>query len=168
MIKKEVFIYLKFKNKKLDKTTIEKTINRINFRIKVYEVNEPVRHYDYIKNTAFIFIIFDFLSRESFEDIVEIWKVYLIDTVGYSNKLFLLGNYFKEGEKLTEKNEIDELLKEIEEEKGVKIEYFDIGAYQDQKLVELFDDKIYKMYLEMTKNSKSSKSNHDSGSCSAF
>jgi hypothetical protein len=79
----------------------------------------------------------------------------------------LLGNYFKEGEKLTEKNEIDELLKEIEEEKGVNIDYFDVGSYSDQKLVELFDDKIYNIYLEK-KNAKSCKGNNDGGSCYIF
>lgn len=92
----------------------------------------------------------------------------MIDTVNYSNKLFLLGNYFKEGEHLTEKNEIDELLKEIEDEKGVSIEYFQIGSYPDQKFVELFDDKIFNIYLEKRKNAKSSKGNNDAGSCSVF
>ena len=40
-------------------------------------------------------------------------KYYLMENVNYTNKLFLLGNYFKEGKHLTEKNEIDELLNEI-------------------------------------------------------
>ena len=80
----------------------------------------------------------------------------------------LLGNYFKEGEKLTEKNEIDELLKEIEDEKGVNIEYFEVGSYPDQKLVELFDDKISKIYLEKKKQAKCCKGNNDGGSCSVF
>ncbi len=99
---------------------------------------------------------------------METWKIYLIDTVNYSNKLFLLGNYFKEGEHLTEKNEIDELLKEIEDEKGVSIEYFQIGSFPDQKFVELFDDKIFNIYLEKKKNAKSCKGNNDAGSCTVF
>ncbi len=69
---------------------------------------------------------------------------------------------------MTEKNEIDDLLKEIEDEKGVKIEYFPVGSYPDQKLVEVFDDKIFNTYLEKKKINKSSCKGSDGGSCSAF
>lgn len=150
----------------LDRTIIEKTINKINFKLKIYEVNDRLKKYDEIKNTDFIFIVFDFLNRGSFEAIVEIWKEYLIDTVNYSNKLYLLGNFFKEGKFLTEINEIDELLNEIKEEKGVKIDYFEIGNNNDEKLEKLIDDVIFKNYVQK-KNSKSDKDN-EAGSCAVF
>jgi len=146
---------------------LEKTINKINFKIKTYEVNDRIKHYEYIKNTDFIFILFDFLNRDTFEAIVEIWKEYIIDTVNYSNKLYLLGNFFKEGKHLTEQNEIDDLLNEIKEEKGVKIDYFDIGNNCDEKIEKLIDDIISKTFVEKKKNSKSGKGDQ-SGSCLTF
>ena len=87
-------------------------------------MNEPIKHYDYIKNTEFIFLIFDILNRSSYEDIVEIWKDYLMDKVNYTNKLFLLGNYYKEDEHMTEKKEIEELIESIKQEKNFTIYYF--------------------------------------------
>lgn len=151
----------------LDRTTLEKTINKINFKIKTYEVNDRIKHYEYIKNTDFIFIVFDFLNRDSFEAVVETWKEYLIDTVNYSNKLYLLGNFFKEGKHLTEINEIDDLLNEIKEEKGVKIDYFEIGNNNDEKIEKLIDDIIFKTFVEKKKNSKSGKCS-EAGSCFIF
>ena len=130
-------------------------------------MNEPIKHYDYIKNTEFIFLIFDILNRSSYEDIVEIWKDYLMDKVNYTNKLFLLGNYYKEDEHMTEKKEIEELIESIKQEKNFTIDYFEIGNLSDEKLMEFLDDKILKANNEKKKTKQNHKDDN-SGSCMIF
>jgi len=82
--------------------------------------------------------------------------------------LFLLGNYFKEGKKKTEQREIDDLLKEIKDEKGVQIDYFEIGKYTDSEIVDLIDKKIINSYLEKKTSSKSSRGCNEAHSCCVF
>lgn len=131
-------------------------------------MSEPAKYYDYIKNTDFIFLIFDFAERKTFESIIDVWKGYLIDKVEYANKLYLLGNQFKNEEFLTTRiEEVQDLIKEINQEKGVNIEFFDIGNMSNDKLIEFIDDKILIVYEEK-KKSKPNKSDPSSGSCFIF
>lgn len=108
-------------------------------------------------------INFDLLNRESYEDIDNRWKNYLIDKVEYSNRLYLLGNYTKKGHHLTDMQEIDDLIKDD----NIKIDYFEIGNFTDDDLVKFFDDKILKAFQDNLKN-KPSKNDCEMGSCVIF
>jgi len=107
---------------------------------------------------------FDLLNRDSYEDIDNRWKNYLINKVEYSNRLYLLGNYIKKGHHLTDRQEIDDLIND--ENINIKIEYVEIGGFSDEELVKFFDNKILKALEEKIKN-KPTKEN-ESGSCDIF
>ena len=93
-------------------------------------------------------INFDLLSRESYEDIDFRWKNYLIEKVEYSNRLYLLGNYAKKGQFLTDRQEIDDLIKD----ENIKIDYFEIGHFTDEELVKFFDERILRAHQDKLKN----------------
>lgn len=130
--------------------------------MKIYEVNEEEKYYDYIKGTDFILLNFDLLNRDSYEDIDSRWKNYIIKQMEYTKKVYLLGNYKKKEEHLTDRKEIDDLLSD----ENIKIDYFEIGGFTDEELVKFFDNRIL-MALQDKMNNKDDDKNK-AGSCLIF
>lgn len=104
-------------------------------------------------------LIFDLLNRETYEDIYNRWKNFIINKLEYTNRLYLLGNYNKKGHHLTDRQEIDDLISD----ENIRIDYYEIGSYSNEDLVKFFDDLILKAHQDKI-NNKPSKDNN-SGSC---
>lgn len=136
-----------------------KSINKTKFEVKIIEVNEEIKYYNYIQTTDFLLLNFDLLNRESYENIDSQWKTYLMDKVGYSNRIYLLGNYIEKGHHLTTRQEIEDF---INSDENIKIEYFEIGGFSDKELVDFFDDRIIKAVSERL---KCAPSKNNDGSC---
>jgi hypothetical protein len=105
---------------------------------------------------------FDLLNRDSYEDIYNRWKNFIINKLEYTKRIYLLGNYTKKGHHLTDRQEIDDLIND----ENIRIDYHEIGNFSNEELVKFFDDIIFKAMQDKI-NDKPSKDNN-SGSCIIF
>lgn len=121
--------------------TLTKTLNNKNYILIVYEYNTLTK--DKISNnvsdTCCVFIFFDMTERDSFQNILNRWIIWLRDTVKYKGVIFLMGNIINKAKiRITDEKEINELIAIS----GINAQYIEISDMTDDKKIELLDKLI--------------------------
>ena len=114
-------------------------------KVKIYEFSEiPEKRAKDISNNQCIIMVFDMTERKSFTDILDKWIKFLRE-LKYNNKIILFGTSTKEDKNaliMTDEQEINYLI----EITGIKGEFYDLRNLDKNKVCELIDKLIEKIF----------------------
>ena len=127
--------------------TFEKKFPNYSMKLNLYEYSEPPEKRKDIANHHCVIIMFDMTSRQSFENILDIWIKFLRQ-INYVNTIILLGtNNYKDKNALpmTDEKEIGELI----DITGINGSFHYIGDKTAQQKNKLIDELIETTYNEV-------------------
>lgn len=118
---------------------ITKEFKDRKFKIIISEFNEVADKVQAISDTQCVCIMFDMEDRNSFDNVLDVWLLWLRDTCLYQRPIIILGNYKnKEDDLLVDKNEIDAMI----EVSSSKAKFIQIGGLRDEDKVKTIDELI--------------------------
>ena len=144
----------KDKEKEREKYTFSQEIDSTQLKITIYEFSERNEKITKdINDCHCVLILFDMSNRKSFENLLDIWLLYLRDICHYKGLVFIFGNHGEKAKPLmTDEDEIKEMIKVSE----VKCQFYNIGKNETFENNEIIN-KLIGDAFELSKNSNLNK-----------
>lgn len=137
--------------------TLKKELANQNFHLLIYEFDSSNddKIQQLVAETCCVFIIFDLTNRDTFNNLLNKWLIWLRDVLKYQGQVFILGNIKNKEKKFlcTDEEEIQELINVSE----VPAQYFEIGNLSDEKKNDRVDQLILEAEKEKEKRTDGSK-----------
>ena len=132
---------------------LEKKVDDENYKFQIgkfAEQGEKVE--EFISSNAVVFIFLEMTERESFENLVDKWLIWLRDICNFQDMVIIFGEYDISRESksfMVDKEEINSMI----EMSKMRAKFIEIGGLDKEEVIKIVDNVI-KEAVEMYKNNK--------------